>query len=319
VKADDLQKKLRWFDRGAAAFSQVFPNALDLLGPNASPHYVCPECAEPDAADQNYRVQLFPRTAVQRGELTAEHVPPKAFKGRELVLTCKPCNSRAGSQLESQARKRENPRDVLRGVATKPAYVRLIAESYSFSADLKVEDGMLKLRAKDPKVWPAFKEARIRRVADHPPITIQFNNDTYLPSRANVAWLRHAYLVLFAVGGYSYIFQPGLGVVRKQIKEPDAEHIPVFLAAVPGEPPWSERRIIRVREPERLQSWAVQIGRYLVFLPRPGDMSFYTRLAEDARAVNQGNFNGEVFEWPAEPSFGLNCVFAINQDSTDGE
>jgi hypothetical protein len=151
VKAGDLEKKLRWFDRGAAAFSLVFPNALDFLGTTASPHYVCPECAEPDATDRNYRVQLFPRTAVQRGELTAEHVPPKAFNGRELVLTCKPCNSRAGSQLESHARKRENPSDVLRGVATKPARVRVITDRYNFSADLKVEEGMLDLHAKIQK------------------------------------------------------------------------------------------------------------------------------------------------------------------------
>ena len=66
MKAGDLKKRLRWFDKGAAAFSQVFPDALTFLGPSASPHYACPECAEPDADGLNYKVQLFPRAAVQQ-------------------------------------------------------------------------------------------------------------------------------------------------------------------------------------------------------------------------------------------------------------
>jgi len=60
-----LATKLRWFDRGAAAFSQASPEALSHLGPEAPPYYVCPECPEADAAGRFYRVQLFPRAAVQ--------------------------------------------------------------------------------------------------------------------------------------------------------------------------------------------------------------------------------------------------------------
>jgi hypothetical protein len=167
---------------------------------------------------------------------------------------------------------------------------------------------MLELRAKNPKVWQSFKEARIRRAADRPPITIEFSNDAHSPARANVAWLRHAYLALFAMAGYRYIFQPGLEIVRKQIKEPDADHIPTFLVALPGEHPWSQRRILMVREPEWLQSWAAQIGRYVVFLPSPGDNSFYARLAEDGRTMNRRRLNCDVFDWPTEPSFGLESV-----------
>jgi hypothetical protein len=187
-----------------------------------------------------------------------------------------------------------------------------MADRYRFSAELRVEGSMLEVQlppesrnANDPKEWPAYKQEVARRVGDLPPITIQFGKDAHSPARANVAWLRHAYLALFAVAGYRYIFQLGLGIVRKQIWEPDAKHIPSFLAIVPGEPSWLERRIIRVREPELLQSWAVQIGRYIVFLPMPGDISFYARLAEDTQTVNQRSFKGDVFEWPTEPSFGV--------------
>jgi hypothetical protein len=56
-----------------------------------------------------------------------------------------------------------------------------------------------------------------------------------------------------------------------------------------------------------------------VFLPKPGDITFYARLAESTRTVNQRNFNGDVFGWPTEPSFGLDSVLVMNQDSADGE
>jgi hypothetical protein len=134
--------------------------------------------------------------------------------------------------------------------------------------------------------------------------SINFSGDRHSPRRANVTWLRHAYLILFAIAGYRYIFQPGLGIVRKQIREPEAQHIPVFLAAHTGEHPWSERHIIKVREPEWLQSWAVSIGRYITFLPEGGDVEFYARLVEKGHTTSQ-HFTGDEIEWPLEPTFGL--------------
>lgn len=115
---------------------------------------------------------------------------------------------------------------------------------------------------------------------------------------------------LFAVAGYRYIFQRGLGIVRKQIKEPDVDHIPTFLTVLPGEHHWSERLIIDIREPESLQSWAVQIGRYVTFLPKSGDIEFYGRLAEERARFgrHQATFTGKAIEWPTEPFFGLKSV-----------
>lgn len=307
-----MATELRWFDRGAAAFAQVFPDVLAPLGPDPAPHYVCPQCAEPDACGHRYRVQLFPRSAVERRELSAEHVPPKSFGGRELVLTCKRCNATGGSELEADARKRENPVDVILGVAKKPSHVRLTAGDHTVLGALTVADRMLtmelpprKKHANDPRQEKGVREALQEAAAEQSSFSISFAKDSYRPRRANVAWLRHAYLALFAVAGYRYIFRRGLGIVRKQIQEPDTEHIPVFLAALPGQYPWSERQLVFIREPEPLRSWAVQFGRYVAFLPRAGDAEFYTRLAEDAYARDQVGLTGEAIAWPSEPTFGL--------------
>ena len=77
---DDLQmdKRLRWFDEGAAALRRVFGQAGrgDEL-PASADCYACPCC-----------LGLYYREAVARRVLTLEDVPPKALGGRPMLLTC---------------------------------------------------------------------------------------------------------------------------------------------------------------------------------------------------------------------------------------
>ena len=89
--------------------------------------------------------------------------------------------------------------------------------------------------------------------------------------------------------------------------EPEAEHIPTFLFVIPGDHPWTDRRIMKVREPEWQRSWAVQIGRNVAFLPLAGDTTLYERLSGETRNGQEPTkitFN-ESCEWPSSPSFGL--------------
>ena len=111
---------------------------------------------------------------------------------------------------------------------------------------------------------------------------------------------------MFAVVGYRYILQAALAAVRRQIAEPETEHIAAFLCVLPDNPPWSERRIVRVREPAWQQCWAVQIGRYMAFLPLVGDTTLYERIAAIGRdSGEQATVHGDVFYWPDRPYFGI--------------
>jgi hypothetical protein len=56
-------------------------------------------------------------------------------------------------------------------------------------------------------------------------IKISFYADRHFERHARVSWLRSAYLPTFAVFGYRYVFQPPLAVVRRQIAEPEIDHI----------------------------------------------------------------------------------------------
>jgi hypothetical protein len=121
-----LATKLRWFDRGATAFAQTFPDALSHLGPEPPPpYYLCPACPRFDSATKRYPVYLHTRSAVATRDLTAEHVPAESLGGRELVLTCQRCNHTAGARLDAEARKRENSIDALRGLLPYAHPVRL--------------------------------------------------------------------------------------------------------------------------------------------------------------------------------------------------
>jgi hypothetical protein len=80
----------RGFDQGHAAFSRVFPGLAAKIG--LSPFYVCPLC-----------LFAYGETALYDGLLTREDVPPRSVGGRKIVLTCKPCNDRAGHQIDWHA------------------------------------------------------------------------------------------------------------------------------------------------------------------------------------------------------------------------
>jgi hypothetical protein len=93
----------RWFTEGAAALRR----ALAATGrshalPPTGEYYACPLCLKPHG-----------RAQLDAGLLTREDVPPRWAGGRPLLLTCKPCNDRAGSELDGQAAHREAQHDFL--------------------------------------------------------------------------------------------------------------------------------------------------------------------------------------------------------------
>jgi hypothetical protein len=80
------------FDQGCEAFSQSFPEIAEKV--ESRPFYVCPLC-------------LFAGSekALDAGWLSREDVPPKALGGKKIVLTCAPCNNRAGHEIDWHARR----------------------------------------------------------------------------------------------------------------------------------------------------------------------------------------------------------------------
>src|SRR5437762_3478480 len=97
-------RKLSWFDQGAAALRACFDSRGRSADLPAGACYYCPCC-----------LALHDRDSVVDGLLTAEDVPPKSVGGRKILLTCEDCNGSAGRDLDHHASKRQMVEDFLRG------------------------------------------------------------------------------------------------------------------------------------------------------------------------------------------------------------
>jgi hypothetical protein len=86
------------FDRGAAALHTLIPSMQDVYG--------CPLCLRGFSSDE----------VEADGMLSEEHAPPESLGGEVVCLTCRDCNSSAGSQLDSHMKRRANMIDFLSGL-----------------------------------------------------------------------------------------------------------------------------------------------------------------------------------------------------------
>lgn len=288
--------KLQWFHLGAAAFVRAFPGALEKqFGPDVEPLYVCPICDH-----------AFPENAVADGWLTAEHVPPKSLGGRELVLTCKPCNNTAGAKLDSQAHIKQSITDVLTGQkASRPIDVRIGREGLVVNARMQREAEKVVLTVgnnNNPKILKEFQGLGPPRKGDK----IDFSGGEFNELGARVSWLRSGFLAFFAVLGYQYTFDPALVIVKRQIRDHGTRLIPSFTIDLPPPASTSEFALLQVPTPHCL---GARLGRHVVLFPHRRDLALYDRIDADMKAMPPGlkpaTVNATPYEWPTKPTFGL--------------
>ena len=94
------------------------------------------------------------------------------------------------------------------------------------------------LNTKDPAAWANL------------PLTLKW--DEAKRRRADVAWLKSAYMVAFATLGYMYAFAPGLRIVLRQLERYDEAIIPHFkLRNVAASR--KSRELLYVRRPRELE------------------------------------------------------------------
>lgn len=290
--AVSLETKLRWFDLGAQAFARAFPGEAERhWHVKSGTVYVCPICC-----------RGFNRATVSAGILTAEHVPPESFGGRELLLTCAECNNTAGAHLDGDAHKKERVIDALLGRSTPPLRVRIEREGVAVHAHFISKNDLTTIsvgKHNHPLALEVFQA--LGRPDSKAPYRVTFSGERYRERSAQLSWLRSAYLALFAVSGYRCCFDRGMKIVKSQILKPREKLIRVFTVTLPERRPWSDRRLFKCTEP---RCCGAQIGPYVVFLPEPGDDDFYTRLDARAQTVQNETIHGESYSWPSAPSFG---------------
>lgn len=279
-------------------------SVLERLGrgndlPATGNYYACPCC-----------LVAYTREAVEAGELTEEHVPPRVLGGKGLVLTCKDCNSSSGTHFDSHAHRRADTEDFLRGRVTGRALPATVyANGVPLRATAQWTGESIQIFGvpgqNDPKVQAAHFEAMDAYVDSRDPNpNISFTiNGRYSEARARYSWIRSAYLAAFAALGWSYIFRPVMKPITDQLRDPTAEVLPTYMFRDPSAQP-DFRRILLVDEPEELRCVVVAMGEFMVFLPglfhpltwpQLADAFGQRRSADNRLTVN---LNGKEVPWP---------------------
>jgi hypothetical protein len=304
-----MNKRERWFSEGAPLFRHV----MDRIGladrlPTDDLYYACPCC-----------LHAFPFEAVTARVLTIEHVPPEALDGKGMLLTCQRCNSDAGKDFDSQAEKRAEFQNMMTGKGMKgpiPAVfeaggVEIRGEAQNTGSGWFLE-GVVKQN--HPERLTAHENALRAATESDEAAGLKFKiKQNFSSRRADLSWIRAAYLAAFSALGWSYILQPALSPVRKMITPGSPVAVPSIIGFNSSHDV-STRQILIVEEPEDLSSVVVRIGHYTVFLPDPWGTRNLEQLAESISVLRAEDgavpfsMNGKVVPWPSEPMYLLDTL-----------
>ena len=205
------QKRLNIFRYGSKAMAKYVDGNSSL--------YYCPICG-----------LGYPElSAVSGVDLTLEDVPPKSIGGKPLLLTCRSCNSSAGSAIDiavANKRKFEDFQKIVCGEkkGTLP-FVKLSLEDFHVSTSICTEnsfDIMPLENANAPSVIEKYKR-HLMNLSGRNGNDFKFElsvSHKYDSRLFKLSHLKSAFLMVFALLGYRYAFDPRLDAVRQQIREP---------------------------------------------------------------------------------------------------
>jgi hypothetical protein len=285
------QRKQAWFKRGASAIASVTEGEVG--------GYVCPLCCH-----------LF----VDIDDLTFEHAPPRALGGREVALTCRPCNSTYGHTIDAEMRRAEDLLDWRSGTLKREISARLAVPGGNDQVNVRTEhgeDGVIRIVGvpgqNDPQVTKAHRvafDAMVEGPVEQQGFSLSFPAHRAAPANVEAGWLRTAYLIAFAKFGYRYALRPLFDPVREQIVDPAGKHVERFHLAGPTPP--GKRTLMSVETPRTLRSVMVVTGRHLVFLPgfNADSDTLYERLGARAQWPPRARSlrpTGKLWTWPSSP------------------
>ncbi len=183
------------------------------LSPNTKRGFVCPIC-----------LKLFARTENLSGDLAIEHIVPEALDGRVTTLTCRVCNNTDGAQFDHHLVQRVR----LEG-RKKPLAAGVEFCGAKFRAEVHLpdpSDDAIKIygirKQSNPREVEKFSRLLSEGVWDGRMLNLGFELQ-YAPALAAAALLRSAYLLMFRLFGYRYVYDSSAAVIRKTLAKPLVE------------------------------------------------------------------------------------------------
>jgi hypothetical protein len=226
--------------------------------------------------------------------------------GRPLVLTCKDCNDRAGHQLDVHWGNLSDVEAFLRSELKDPVTAWMVYGDAKTtielsSVDRNVVSKVIK-RASSPKAIET-QESILRAAAPMPDgltFRVTLHKSRYSEKRARVSMLRAAYLAVFSVTGYRLL--PRWKRIRDQIAKPAAVGDWVMRLTRHDHDLLPDRRqFVEFRRPMELACYYIGFGRWTAVIPWRDDSPLYGAPPPTGWDLDEG----QAYEWPVEPSFGL--------------
>ena len=216
---------------------------------------------------------------------TVEHVPPKAVGGREVCLTCRPCNARASATSDQAVKRSKSPPDLEIDVNGTKRTARFWPDGippsrmpYRFGAGAAAKEAERQLRNETivAVTQPiAFDQATtIKEIL----VAHKAANERHLM----LSYLRSAYLLVFSLlgsSGYVYARSEALRPIRKQILNPGEDTALSLVRGLPSGRP--SGIVITLRTNAKPFFWSVRFDDgACVFLPHGGSEDHYRRIIE---------------------------------------
>lgn len=289
AKISNKWKRLSIFRYGSKAIAKYL-NGNSFL-------YYCPICGFG-----------YPElSAITGDDLTLEDVPPKSIGGKPLLLTCRSCNSSAGYSIDAAVaskRKFEDFQKIVCGEkkGTIP-FVKLSLENLHLATSICTEnsfDIMPLENANSPSVIEGYKQYLMNlSVSDSNDLKFQLSVSHKYDSRLfKLSHLKSAFLIVFALLGYRYAFDPRLNVVRQQIQEPDNDILGTrfWIEGNEGTP---LKKVMFLRNP--LPAFLVSFDRFAIVLPSlESSADIYNTLPSYWKKGQRVNIEAQVLldTWP---------------------
>ena len=208
------QVRLRLFEMLSADLAKYMVGRRDVVW--------CPLC-----------MKEFGRDAAESGLMTEEHVIPESTGNVEVTLTCKPCNDRAGHQIDHHiARKVRHDLAFLGG---EPIKGRLKWDGGGSPVNMSINkegDLHLDVTRANPHVTKSFVDRLRAHATGERPIQFRLTNPYHVKKFA-AALVKAAYLGLFVDRKYGYALLPSLDPIRRAILEDSPERDRLHEIVVP--------------------------------------------------------------------------------------
>ena len=301
MKKDELKRE--YFRKGASALRNLF--AID------QECYCCPICKK-----------LYLPEALDAGDLTLEHAPPKQVGGRPLALTCKDCNCVAGYSVDSAVVQRERQLDFVRALTGQKSDFKgrgtFSIGGETLNITLEAEKGVRSVKPtkqiNDPRKLKKYQDhvMHLQQTGtwDGEKFTIT-PRAKYHVKHSKVGDLKAAFIICFAFFGYTFALSQRLSPVRQQIMNYKGDVIDHYWLV--SDPKVTQEHFICLIETPAI-ALAVKLDNSTIILPwLEGPKDLYRHLADNYKNKEPLTFQGRFYYWPRSLEMKLDFMRARNE------